>query len=342
MKVFLTEQKRQELRSQHRTERDRRVADRIKAVLLSDKGWTYQQIATALLLDEETISRHIKEYLDDHKLKPNNGGSIPKLNEFQASEIKNHLNRITYLKVSDICEYVQRAYDISYTVAGMTAWLRSNGFAYKKPSPTPAKADSLKQKAFIERYEDLKRTTPEEEPILFDDGVHPTMATKVSYGWILRGKRKPIATTASRTRMNILGALNLENMALHTTEHDTLNHESMEVHLAHIRQAYPQAPKIHLILDQGPYNISQLTKGSAARFGIVLHYLPPYSPNLNPIERCWKIMNEQVRNNRFFGSANEFQHEIRHFFHETWPQIAWSLRDRVNDNFQQLQSIPSS
>ncbi len=54
MKIFLTEQKRQELRFQHRTERDRRVADRIKAILLSDKGWTYQQIATALLLDEET------------------------------------------------------------------------------------------------------------------------------------------------------------------------------------------------------------------------------------------------------------------------------------------------
>ena len=58
-------------------------------------------------------------------------------------------------------------------------------------------------------------------------------------------------------------------------------------------------------------------------------------------ERCWKIINEQVRNNRFFGSAQEFRHEIGHFFHETWPQIAWSLRDRVNDNFQQLQSVSS-
>ena len=146
MKIFLTEQKRQELRFQHRTERDRRVADRIKAILLSDKGWTYQQIATALLLDEETISRHIKEYLDDNKLKPTNGGSNPKLNEFQANQIKNHLNRITYLKVSDICEYVQRIYGISYTVAGMTAWLQNNGFTYKKPSTTPYRAAPVKQK----------------------------------------------------------------------------------------------------------------------------------------------------------------------------------------------------
>ena len=177
--------------------------------------------------------------------------------------------------------------------------------------------------------------------MLFDDGVHPTMATQVSYGWILTGHRKPIATTASRTRMNLLGALNLESMALHVTEHETLDHASMEEHLTHIRKAYPTAPKIHLILDQGPYNMSQNTKAKAEALGIKLHYLPPYSPNLNPIERCWKILNEHVRNNKFFGSAQEFKRDIRNFFDVTWPHIAWAMRDRVNDNFQRLELSPS-
>lgn len=196
-------------------------------------------------------------------------------------------------------------------------------------------------KAFIQLYEELKRTVHEEEPVLFADGVHPTMATKISYGWIPTGVRKPIATTASRTRMNLLGALDLENMKLYTTEHDTLNYESMIEHMEHLRKAYPKAPKIHLILDQGPYNVSKQTKEAAVQLNIVLHYLPPYSPNLNPIERCWKIMNEHARNNRFFGSAQEFRGTLRHFFDVTWPQIAWSVRDRVNDNFQRLQT-PSS
>ena len=57
-------------------------------------------------------------------------------------------------------------------------------------------------------------TTLEDEPIEFGDGVHPTMATKVSYGWIRKGKEndKTIATTASRTRMNLMGSLNLQTM----------------------------------------------------------------------------------------------------------------------------------
>ena len=39
----------------------------------------------------------------------------------------------------------------------------------------------------------------------------------------------------------------------------------------------------------------------------VLHILPPYSPNLNPIERVWKVMNEHVRNNEVFSSFKKFK-----------------------------------
>ena len=71
----------------------------------------------------------------------------------------------------------------------------------------------------------------------------------------------------------------------------------------------------------------------------MLHYLPPYSPNLNAIERLWKVMNERVRNNRFFKDAKEFRKAIMDFFAKTWPQIAWSMVDRINDNFQRLKSV---
>ncbi|MCB1660242.1 MAG: transposase [Pseudomonadales bacterium] len=52
-----------------------------------------------------------------------------------------------------------------------------------------------------------------------------------------------------------------------------------------LREAYPAAPKIHIILDNSGYHRCQLVKDAAAEKNIELHYLPPYSPNLNPIER---------------------------------------------------------
>ena len=115
----------------------------------------------------------------------------------------------------------------------------------------------------------------------------------------------------------------------------------MEKHFAALRKKYPKAPRIHQILDRGSYNISAETKEAAKKYGIILHHLPPYSPNLNPIERLWKVMNEFTRNNRVFKSASEFRLAIDDFFAK-WPQIAHSMIDRINDNFQTFNKVSSS
>ena len=320
MKEYLTPEQRSELKSKHRSEKDRRTADRIKAILLSDKGWTFRQIAEALLLDEETISTHVNEYIAHHKLSIQTGGSVGKLDSTQIEQLIDHLTTITYMKVSEICVYVFTTYGATYTVPGMRSWLHAHKFSYKKPKNTPAKADPTKQEAFIKAYEELLNSSPEDEPILFGDGVHPTMATKTTYGWIRKGTDKPILTSASRTRINLLGAINLEKMQVTISDYETINSESMVDFFDHIRRAYPNAPKVHLILDLGPYNISKETQAAARQQNIVIHYLPSYSPNLNAIERLWKVMNEHVRNNRFFKDAKEFRQAIKGFFEETWAK----------------------
>ena len=341
MKYFLTSSEQEALKAQHRQEKNRRVADRIKAVLLSDKGWSYRQISQALLLDEQTIGRHVDEYRESQKLTLSSGGSSSKLNETQASDLIFHLENVTYLKIDDICAYVHKTYGVLYTIQGMTSWMHSHGFSYKKPKGTPAKADPVKQEAFIKEYEKLMTTTPEYEPILFGDGVHPTMATKVTYGWIKKGTSKPIATTASRTRMNLMGALNLATMQVTIGDHKTLDSLAMIEYFDQLKADYPTAPSIHLIVDRGSYNTSVMTLEAAKKRGIILHYLPPYSPNLNPTERLWKVMNEYCRNNRHFTSAKEFRKKIMDFFHVTWAQIAKSMTGRINDNFQRLSSTLS-
>ncbi len=60
-----------------------------------------------------------------------------------------------------------------------------------------------------------------------------------------------------------------------------------------------------------------------------------------PIERLWKVMNEFVHNNRVFKNASEFRQAIDDFFAK-WPQIAHSMIDRINDNFQTINKVSSS
>ena len=284
------------------------------------------------------ISTTIK---NSKKLKPENGGSKSHLNPDQTAQLMSHLEANTYLKSEHVCAYVEQTFGVKFTVSGMTKWLTRNGFSYKKPKGTPAKADPEKQAEFIRYYENLLNTLPEDEPVEFADAVHPTMATKVTYGWIRKGQDKLIATTASRTRINLLGSINLETMDVTIASHETIDSKAMEKHFAALRKKYPKAPRIHQIVDRGSYNISAETKEAAEKYGIVLHHLPPYSPNLNPIERLWKVMNEFVRNNRVFKNAAEFRKAIDDFFAK-WPEIAQSMVDRINDNFQTINKVSSS
>lgn len=341
MKIDLSKERKAELERRHRVERDGRVKDRIKAVLLSSEGWTGEEIAQALRIHQETVYEHLKEYSTQEKLSPANGGSQGSLTPEQSEELISHLEANLYTTVHDICVYVQETYAVRYSVPGMTKWLHRHKFSYKKPHPVPSKADPVKQAEFIAHYNLLMKTTPEDEPIEFGDGVHPTMATKIGYGWIRTGQEKRIKTIASRSRVNYFGSINLETMSMTIGSHETINSDSMEAHFKMLRDKYPKSPWIHLILDQGSYNKSEQTAQAAKKYRIKLHFLPTYSPNLNPIERVWKVMNEYVRNNVAFTSKTEFEEALDAFFNSTWDKIACSLKSRINDNFQILKPVPS-
>ncbi|NBP04325.1 MAG: IS630 family transposase [Proteobacteria bacterium] len=326
MKISLTEAQKSNLELQHKSERDGRIRDRIKAVLLNSEGWTQRQIAQALRIHETTVAEHLNDYLYlEGKLKPENGGSISKL----SFSLEDH----TYTSTKDIIAYVATTYSITYTQQGMYDWLIKHGFSYKKPKESPAKADPVKQKQFIQEYEHLKRTTPSSQPILFMDSLHPTRATKVSYGWIKTGENKLIASIASRTRINITGAINLATMESIHQEYPTINAASTIDFFKQVENYYPNAPKIHVFLDQSGYHRSEEVAEFIKTSRIVLHFLPAYSPNLNPIERLWKVMNERVRNNKVFQTAKQFKSTVLGFFTDILPNITEQLRSRINDNF---------
>ena len=336
MNKFLTEEERIRLKAEHRRERDRRICDRIRAVILADDGWTHPIIAKALFLDDQTVGNYIKDYKDSGKLKHESGGSTGKLTVHEAKELESYLETTLSLSIKEICAYVKKTYGKSYTIPGMQSWMKVHGFVYKNPKGIPAKASLESQEKFIAEYEELMNTTSEDEPILFGDCVHPTQATKLSRGWIKKGKDQYVPTTGSRTRVNIAGAINLETLKVMSREYDKINSENFIDFMKYIEDCYPQAHKIHLFIDRGPYHTSMETKKYAKNSRIVLHYLPAYSPNLNPIERLWKIMHEYVSNNKFYLHGKEFIEAVKSFFNKTVHEIKDVIQSRVTDNFQKF------
>ncbi len=339
IEISLTKEEKHSLESRHKSSSDSRECDRIKVVLLRSEGWSYSLIAQALRIDKTTVKRHFDDYQSQEKLKPENGGSVSRLTPEQTEFLIAHLTKFTFAHTHQIVSYIDETFGVKFTVAGLNKWLHRNGFSYKKPKGVPHKFDEQKQAEFKEKYETLKAEKPDNEPIVFMDAVHPTMATKLSYGWIKRGEDKLINTTGSRTRLNIIGGIQLGKLAeTVTAQYERVNQESVVDFLVKLKAQHSKAERIHLILDGAAYHRAGSVKEKAKELKIELNYLPPYSPNLNPIERLWKVMNEHVRNNEYFASAKEFRKRINHFFDVKLPEIADTLTSRITDNFQTLTS----
>lgn len=338
MERKLSAKERNDLISQHRKERDGKIRDRIKAVLAYDDGYSYSEISRILLLDDETIRRHIKDYFTQHKLAPENGGNGSYLSEAESLELKRHLQEVTYLYVKDICCYVKSVFGVEYSISGMTKWLHANSFSYKKPHAVPAKADKNKQQAFIKKYNNLKKKTNGKDPIYFADSVHPQHQTRLAYGWILTGERKGIPTTGRQYRVNLIGGISLDGHKIVYRQAEQINAESIKLFLHQLRKNHPCGARIHVIWDNAGYHTSKEVKKYAIKLKIKLHYLPPYSPNLNPIERLWKLMHEHVTYNQYYEKFAEFTDAVLDFF-KTIGRKKSILRSRITDNFQTIGNV---
>ena len=154
----------------------------------------------------------------------------------------------------------------------------------------------------------------------------------LSAGWIRKGKEFDIKTNSGRQRVNINGAIELNTLSVVSRSCDRVNGSSMCDLLRAIRLRHQKARRICLILDNAPYNRSFRVKDLAKELGIKIMYLPPYSPNLNPIERLWKFMKREVMANRYFPDVETFQKELMLFLRGI-RKYRYELSTLITDNF---------
>ena len=335
MKRFLTSEEREALTKEHRQERDKKRADRMKAVLWSDDGLTQEQIAKLLFVHVHTIHEHFTAYKEEKRFDANHKGSKPKLTPEESEILSKHLEEKIYTKIKDIQAYVKLSFCKDLGKSTLHDWLKTHKFSFKKPVLTPKNVDPEAQKEFIKKYEDLmNKTAITGAPVLFVDAVHPTQQTQSSYGWIKRGKDKYIETTAGRKRVNLMGAFNLEKLKITRLDFETINAQSVIQFFKKIEYVYLEAKEIHIILDQAGYHKSKEVQEYLKTSRIRLHFLPPRSPNLNAIERLWKIMHEYVSHNKVYENFKAFKKALWHFFDFILPNIRDVLISRITDNFQ--------
>ena len=153
-----------------------------------------------------------------------------------------------------------------------------------------------------------------DDELLFMDGVHPQHNPVSSYAWILKGQEKEVPTNTGRKRININGALNIKNYDTIAREDEPINAQSTIELLKQIEDAYPTAPNIYIIADNARYYRAQMVGEFLKKSRIQFKFLPPYSPNLNLIERLWKFLKKKVINNCYYESYDVFKNTVMGFF----------------------------
>ena len=315
--------------------------DRLRAVLAYDLGHDASDIAEILQISESSTYNYINDYLKKNKIShdPKNGAYC-KLTPKEEIELIKHLSVTTYLTANSIRAYGLKEFGIKYSVAGITKWLERNDFVHKKPKHVPSKLDEQKQQNFIEYYNELKQNSDNvNSVIMFMDAVHPEYQSQAVYGWIPKGETKTLPTTNTQFRLHLNGAINLNTMNIFTREYDTIDAVSIISFFKDLEAENPYKT-IHIICDNGRSNKNKDIQQYLETSRIKIHYLPPYSPNLNAIERLWKIMREHVTYNKYYPVFSEFKDKIHEFFGTTVHEIGHILKARINDKFEVVRHNP--
>jgi len=331
----LSSEKIAELERLHRNLRDKRQADRVKAVLALSKGWSPTQVAEILLFDEKTSRHYFERYLNggaDALLADHYHGAVPKLNDSQIQQLDRYLQDHLFTDAKEVMAYIAKTYRVHYSISGVTDLLHRLGFSYKKPSHVPGKQDPAQQKVFVEEYEHLKATKGENDPIYFADATHPQHNSIPSYGWIKKGQEKALQANCGRQRLNINGAIDIETLEPVTGFYETINAQAALDLFRKMEAKHPEADAIYIIVDNARYYRSRWLKQKLEGTKIKLIFLPPYSPNLNLIERYWKFFKKKVLNNCYYETVDEFRQACKSFFRKRKKYLP-ELKTLLTENF---------
>ncbi len=167
------------------------------------------------------------------------------------------------------------------------------------------------------------------------DSVHPQYQTQARFGWIRKNVVKTLPSFSGWKRKHIIGAINLKDLEVVTTDNPKVNGDYIIEFLKELEANNQDKSKIYLICDNAGYHRSKKVKEYLQYSKIGLLFLPAYSPNLNPIERLWEFMHSVVSNNKFYANFETFTDSIRIFF-ENIEKYKNKISSLVNDNFQTI------
>lgn len=313
-----------------------RVRRRMDALWQKTQGLPHKEICRLVGISNNTLCKYLRTF---------QSGGVEKLEEINfytpTSELEQHREQLeAYFRthppasIKEAMAMIEERTGIKRSASAVGKFLNSLGMRPRKVGAIPSKADpevqeDFKNKELEPRLEEAKRG---ERAVFFTDAAHFVFAPFLGVLWSFA--RIFIKAPAGRQRFNVLGALNAITHELILITNDTyINAQSVCALLSKIALLNIQVP-ITLVLDNARYQKCKIVATLADKLNIELLFLPPYSPNLNLIERLWKFVKKEVLYSKYYSNFSGFKRAISDCLNQTHTAHKKKLDSLLTLKFQ--------
>jgi putative transposase len=227
-------------------------------------------------------------------------------------------------------------YQVEVSRETVRRWLHRAGVAWRRPRPVLDRTDPDRD-AIVGELRALLRDLPGDETAVFEDEVDLNLNPEVGCAWMPKGAQAPLPTPGDNAKCYLAGSLHWRTGALWQTVGPRRDGVLFARHLDELRLRLRRYRKVHVICDNAKFHkhgaVVKFLKGHGGR--VVLHYLPRYAPECNPIERVWWRLREAITRNHRCGSLPELVELVL-----TW--LTERKAFRVQDSVYQAQRAQGS
>ncbi len=336
IKIDITEKDRKICEYERKHHIHPRVRQKMDVLWLKIKKLSHEKVTEIAGVSKNTVTTYLRLYKE---------GGLEKLREINfnkpVSELTQHISTLeAYFRehppasTKEAMGKIEELTGLKRSETQVRKFLISSGLKRRKVGMVPAKADIEKQEIFKKQELEprLKEAAQGKRKIFFLDASHFVLAPFLGYLWSLT--RIFIKAPAGRKRFNVLGAIDAVTHELITITNDNyINALSVCELLKEIAERYP-GMLITLVSDNAKYQKCKIVWDLAASLDIELLYLPPYSPNLNLIERLWKFVKKQCLYSKYYSDFMLFKSAITECLSKTHTDHKKELDSLLTLNFQ--------
>ena len=313
---------------------------KLLALRMHHEGAKSGFIANVLNIHQNSVTNYLKQYRD---------GGLPAMLENRYYRPSSALK--PFMQCLKCNFQVQPVADAKQALARIEALtgikisesqarrlMKSLGMKLRKSAAIPGKADPQLQFDFYtnELLPKLEEAAKGQRKVFFVDAAHFVLGAFLGMLWCF--SRVFIKTSPGRQRYNVLGAIDSHSHEL-VSVRTTDNIDSLKIIelLDKLKETYPDTP-MSLVMDNARYQRAKVVQAHALKLNIELVFLPSYSPNLNLIERLWKLTKKRCLTNRYYPDFLSFTKAIDTCLDDLQTSLKDELASLMTLNFQLFQN----